>query len=77
MIIIQTQQQLKDLAKSLRVRNDWHKPDEQGVTAYVTPEDGEFDNAGAGRELLVVLLQDGVTIAEINLASLFAMACDT
>jgi hypothetical protein len=44
MEIIQTRQQLVELAKTLGVRADWHEPDEQGITADV--EGGTFDNAG-------------------------------
>lgn len=41
---IHTQQQLLDLARDLRVRPDWHEPDEQGLDAVVFG--GNFDNAG-------------------------------
>lgn len=42
--IITTRQQLVDLAQRLGMRDDWHEPDEQGVTARV---DGlAFGNSG-------------------------------
>lgn len=41
---IQTRAQLKALARRLRVRPDWHEPDEQGVSADVFGR--SFDNAG-------------------------------
>jgi hypothetical protein len=80
--------QLRRLARELRVRGNWHEPDEQGVTAVVHGTD--FDNAGFwGRnkdgsldtfgdppkqEIWVELLKDGEPVAEVNLATLFAMA---
>lgn len=83
---INTRQQLIELARTLRVRPDWHEPDERGITARVHGDD--FDNAGfwghykgklntygAGhQEMWVELIQDGEPVAEINLATLFAMA---
>lgn len=80
---IKTQQQLKDLAVELGVREDWHEPDEQDVTVKV--EGRSFDNAGFWPtddvddktilEKHVVIKQGGKPVAAINLASLFAMAC--
>lgn len=80
--------QLRRLARELGVRSDWHEPDEQGLTVKVHGDD--FDNAGfwghrdrgelftfgAGRqEIWVELFKDGEPVAEINLATLLAMAC--
>jgi len=79
--------QLRRLANELRVRDNWHEPDEQEVTAVVHGTD--FDNAGfwghykdelvtigdpPRQEIWVELFQDGKPVAEINLATLFAMA---
>jgi hypothetical protein len=78
---IHTKEQLKQLAEKLGVRPDWHEPDEQSLNAFCFG--GSFDNAGhwgdAERfvEMFVVLYQDGVAVAEVNLATLFAFACDT
>jgi hypothetical protein len=90
---IDTIGQLQELARTLRVRPDWHEPDEQEVTARVFGQ--FFDNAGFwpyepnGRyestnsidseslEMYVELLQAGKVVAQINLATLFAMACHT
>jgi hypothetical protein len=44
MKLIHTRAELVQLARELRVRVDWHEPDEQGVTAKVFGEN--FDNAG-------------------------------
>jgi len=78
---------LKALARKLGVRPDWHEPDEQEVTARVFG--ASFDNAGFygegsrpnGRisspdaeELFVRLYKDGSPVADVNLATLFAMA---
>jgi hypothetical protein len=44
MQIIHTREQLRELARDLGVRSNWHEPDEQGLTARL---DGmSFDNAG-------------------------------
>ena len=106
---INTKDELKELAESLGVRNDWHEPDEQGVRAITFGQ--SFDNAGhwgikhlADREtdarmrlwnpknttdggviedtqrfveMFVVLYKNDIAVAEINLATLFAFACDT
>lgn len=40
---IMTRQELVDLAAELKVRPDWHEPDEQGITARVFGDN--FDNA--------------------------------
>lgn len=85
--IIDTQADLKRLAKDLGVRDDWHEPDEEGVDAVV--RGNSFDNAGfwpegisleRGRKLLekhVVIKQNGKEVAVINLATLLAMASGT
>jgi len=39
--------QLAELAKRLRMRSDWHEPDEQNVTAEVRGDALDFDNTGA------------------------------
>jgi len=106
---INTWHELIALAKVLGVRDDWHEPDEQDVTARVFGKN--FDNAGfwglkhladretearsrlwnptntAGEsiiedaerfvEMFVVLYKDDKAVAEIDLATLFALACRT
>lgn len=89
MEIITTRDELIALAARLRVRPDWHEPDEQGVDATV---DGHaLDNAGfwptdsvrewnpdlssESIELHVTLRQDGKAIAAVNLATLLSWAC--
>lgn len=84
---VQTKRQLQIVARELGVRPDWHEPDEQQVTAVVKGE--SFDNAGfwgsyqdirrdithgPAEEMFVQLRQNGETVAEINLATLFAIA---
>jgi len=95
---ITTRHQLVELATELRVRPDWHEPDEQGVSARVFGQD--FDNAMAPAmwygtrgddephaEQYVVLYRQGIAwddqasaepeaLAAINLATLFAWACE-
>jgi len=84
---ISTIRQLRETAQKLGVRSDWYEPDEQEVTATV--EGWIFNNAGfwpnancsenmiegEASELCVKLHRSGQTVAVINLATLFAMAC--
>jgi hypothetical protein len=82
---ITTRTQLIQLANDLRVRDDWHEPDELGLEVHVWGR--EFDNAGFWgdtessdkpyEELHVTLYQNGLTVASVNLATLFAFACGT
>lgn len=91
---VRTVYDLVALAERLKVRPDWHEPDEQGVTAKVFGQ--SFDNAGFWPydpnqpddrcqgsldseclEMYVELYQAGHPIAQVNLATLFAMACRT
>ena len=58
--------------EKLGVRDDWHEPDEQGVTVMVTGDN--FDNAGVGNEMKVLVMKEGVPIFGINLATLFSLA---
>lgn len=85
MKLIQTRDELRELAKDLGVRPDWHEPDEQGVTAVVYGH--QFDNAGfwpldgiyTRAEILeqhAVLIRSGVAVAAVNLATLFAWASE-
>jgi hypothetical protein len=88
---IDTRAGLKDLARDLGVRPDWHEPDESGVNALVSGH--MLDNAGfwgvggtgtlpsAYQELWVTITRksdyDGkdIPVAEVNLAMLLAWAC--
>lgn len=84
MRIIIERNELRELAKELKVRDDWHEPDEQGLTAEVYGT--TFDNAGfwpgvyeAYEDLTekhVVISQDGEEIAAVNLATLLAWASE-
>lgn len=49
-----------------------HEPDEQDMTAVVYGKD--FDNTGAGNELMVYLYKNGKEVNRINLATLIALA---
>lgn len=79
---ITSRQELVELAGELRVRSDWHEPDEQGVTASVYGD--TFDNAGfwpqnrgsayVYDEKYVTIKKDGIAVADVNLATLFAWA---
>ena len=83
---IDTRKELTDLARELRVRDNWHEPDEQEVTARVHGDSfdnagfwghwkGELDTFGDGQqEMWVELFKDGQPVAEINLATLLAFA---
>lgn len=81
--VINTKEDLVEIAKFLKVRPDWHEPDEQMVDVRVVGS--KFDNAGVEGELAVRLLKEvlvspgifrNVAVAEINLATLFAIASD-
>jgi hypothetical protein len=89
-IRIHERRELQALAARLRVRPDWHEPDEQEVTAIVWGDDfdnagfwghnpdGSLDTYGDGRqEFWVELSKDGQPVAEINLATLLAWASET
>lgn len=80
---------LKEIAALLGVRPDWHEPDEQEVTAHFGGHC--FDNAGfwpentcsqdlrdaKATEMYIELRKEGLPVAIINLATLFAIACRT
>jgi hypothetical protein len=83
---IQTAEQMAKLAHDLRVRPDWHEPDEQGVNARIIgthldnamgsttrplPSDDPSNPHG---EFNVVITRGGEDVAVINLASLLAWA---
>jgi hypothetical protein len=75
MKIINTRAELSALRDELRLREDWHEPDERDVTVSV--ELGVFDNAMCqpdGGEIAIQIRQDDVPIAWVNLALLFAFA---
>lgn len=77
-----TRKEFTQLASELGVRNDWHEPDEQKVTAQVYGD--SFDNAGFWPmnarlqlslvERYVVLYRDHEPVACVNLATLCAWA---
>lgn len=79
---IMSKDDLLAIAAKLRVRPDWHEPDEQEVTVSICGT--TFDNAGfwgdafpmtGAREKYVKIKQHGKVVAEVNLADLFAYAC--
>lgn len=79
---IDTRDDLAGLAARLRVRPDWHEPDEQQVSARVIGE--RLDNAmgaavepGNVGEFNVVIAQNGRDVAVVNLATLLAFASGT
>lgn len=85
--------QLREVAELLGVRPDWHEPSELEVTARVRgnsfdnagfwPHDptGRYMCTSSldspGLEMYVELIQAGQVIAQVNLATLFAIACRT
>lgn len=79
--LIETPEQLEAFRERYGVREDWHEPDEQEVSASVVGE--RLDNArgaytngiGHYEELVVVLKVDGKDAAQINLANLLAWGC--
>ena len=65
-------QRLKEWKAKAGVRENWHEPDEQQVTACVTGK--YFDNAGTKNEQMVVLSSPNAGEFRINLATLCAIA---
>lgn len=72
---------LKVLANELRVRTDWHEPDEQGVSVRI--RGNHLDNAMGSRmadvgpdnqsgEFNIVIQKDGRDRAVVNLATLLS-----
>ena len=55
-----------------RLRDDWHEPDEQEITAKVSGK--TLDNAGIGDEMTVHLYYGKKEVATINLAVLLAFS---
>lgn len=85
-VSIHTAEQMAKLAHDLRVRPDWHEPDEQNVNARIIgthldnamgsttlplPEDDPNNPNG---EYNIVVTRDGTDVAVINLASLLSWA---
>lgn len=79
---IHTAEDLAAFAETYKLREDWHEPDEQGVTARVVGSklDNAFgattsrQNHDGGGELNVILSMHGIDAAVINLADLLAWA---
>lgn len=69
---IKRKTELIGLAMDLEVREDWHEPDEQGVSATVTGHN--LDNSGCGPEIMVTITKDEKPVASIRLATLLAFA---
>lgn len=69
---IETREDMLRVFNELEPREDWHEPDEQGITVQITGK--TFDNANVEGEILVLLLKDGEPKYVVNLATLFAIA---
>lgn len=75
---IHTFRDLSELAAELGVRDNWHEPDEQGVSARIIGT--HLDNAmgsttrgiGDAGEFNVVIMKDAQDVAVINLATLLS-----
>jgi len=79
---ITSKKEFLELKKSLGVRDDWHEPDEQGVTvnmimgskSHCCFQDG-FDNAFCNeREHHIIIMKNSKPVASVNLALLCAWA---
>ena len=83
-IWIDNKEELKSLRDRLGARQDWHEPDEQGLTVefvyskYDTEKEGNFDNAftRGDHESHLVIRKYGKPVAKINIAMLLCWACD-
>jgi hypothetical protein len=85
---INSKEELRKFANDNHLRYDWHEPDEQDISAEVFGR--SFDNAGFWgmnsnvtdfiKEFYVVLFKldqgERIPVAEVNLATLFSMACE-
>ena len=73
---LMTKKILKRFAKLYQLRDDWHEPDEQNVTARVTGDhlDNAFGTGDDVTELQVILCVDGQEVIRVNLATLLATA---
>ncbi len=82
---IETKEELRELAKTLGVRYDWHEPDEQDVdvrlVACIAGKSLSFDNAHGDESEHQILLThhdariDPVVTYALNVANLLAWAC--
>jgi hypothetical protein len=82
---IHSPEDMANLAHDLKVRPDWHEPDEQEVNARLigthldnamgstTRPIGENNESG---EFNVVITRNGIDVAVVNLASLLAWASE-
>lgn len=70
--LIHTRANLEALARKLGVRDSWHEPAEQDVSASVTGL--TLDNAGLYTEKIVNIKQHGRIVGRVNLATLLAWA---
>ena len=69
---------LQEFQLKYNLRNDWHEPDEQGISAKVVGHwlDNAFGEAGRiSDEFIVILYEDKKEVGRINLATLLAVAC--
>jgi len=75
---VKLKKKLQKFTKRFGLREDWHEPDERGVSARIIGHrlDNAFGEDSLGDELIVVLLVDGKEQFRINLASLLALACE-
>ena len=88
---IDSKQDLQEVARKLGVRPDWHEPDEQEVTAetrgtsfdnagfWGSEFEAECENETRFKpeiERYVQIKKDGKIVAEVNLATLLALACE-
>lgn len=64
---------LRAVRETCGVGDDWHEPDNQGVTAKI--EGRKFDNAGIPSEMVLVIQQEGKEVARVNVASICSWAC--
>ena len=72
---ILTRDRFQQFAQAIKVRDNWHEPDEQDVDAVPTPGPWGFDNAcGDATEHSVVFYVHGKPTARVSLATLCAWA---
>jgi hypothetical protein len=70
--ILNTKQKLKEFKTKYGLREDWHEPDEQNITASVVGH--YFDNANidGSTDYALLFFYEGKPVAVVNLANLCA-----
>ena len=72
--VITTRKQLETFKSHCILRDDWHEPDEQGITGFVVGSDFDNANLDGNIDYALVLCYSGKPKAIVNVAMLCAWA---